>query len=115
MIKAISDHIIGTEGNFGPEKSKGGIYVPSTTGKTEGIVPRWFRVIDVGPEDKTGLEPDQWVLVENGRWTENFKIGDVKYWRLDPDGCLLVTDEKPDNTLNLASDDDTVMAFNKTR
>lgn len=115
MIKAISDHIIAKDGNFGPEQSKGGIYVPSTIGKTEGIVPRWFNVVAVGPDDKTGLLPGQWVYVANGRWTEHFKINKVKHWRLDPEGCLLVSDEKPEDTLNLASEQDTAMAFNKTR
>lgn len=102
-IKAIGDHIIAKEGNFGSEISEGGIYIQKTIGKTEGIVPRWFKVVDVGPEDKLGLVPGEWVLVANGRWTEGFKLGGIEYWRLDPNGCLVVSEERPKD-INLADE-----------
>ena len=101
-IKAIGTHIIAKKGNFGAEKTAGGIFVPKTLGKTSGIVPRWFEIVDIGSNNTSGLLPGQWVCVENGRWTEGFKIGDIEYWRLDPAGCMLVSDKKPDNFVNLA-------------
>lgn len=116
-IKAIANHIIATEGDFGDQVTKGGIVIKSTAGKSEGIVPRWFKVVAVGPQIDF-LEAGEWVLVANGRWTESFQLDQAdtnadKYWRLDPEGCLLTADEKPD-TLNIADESDFVFAQKKS-
>ena len=81
-----------------------GILIKSTSGKNEGITPRWFEVFEVGP-DIDWLKPGQWVYVEYGRWSESLKLEDERWegkqevWRVDPKGCLAVSDEKPENTL----------------
>ena len=55
------------------------------------------------------LEEGQWVYVEYGRWTEGFTAPDdrleegQKIWKLDPNGCLAVADEMPEDELNLNS------------
>lgn len=104
MIKAISDHIIGINGDFDDQVTESGIFIKSTAGKNEGIVPRWFQIHDVGPKNKLPVQTGQWVLVEYGRWSEIFKHEDVEYWRLDPEGCMAVQDEKPGFTLNYNKD-----------
>lgn len=99
-IKAISDHIVAVNGDFGDQVTESGLLIKSTAGKNEGIVPRWFEVHSVGPSNNLPVTPGQWVLVENGRWSESFKHDGVEYWRLDPQGCLAVQDEKPGFNIN---------------
>ena len=107
-LKAYSDNILAINGDFGDQQTQSGIIIKSTIGKEEGVTPRWFEVFDVGP-DIDWLTPGQWVYVEYGRWTEGFKVPDdrleegQKVWKLDPKGCLAVTDEKPDDQLNIKS------------
>lgn len=100
MIKAISDHIVAINGDFGDQVTEAGIFIKTTAGKSEGIVPRWFQVHSVGTHSKMPVKAGQWILVEHGRWSDSFKFEDVEYWRLDPIGCLAVQDEKPSFTLN---------------
>ena len=105
-IRAYSDNILAINGDFGDQTTQAGLIIKSTIGKESGIVPRWFQVFDVGP-DIDWLEPGQWVYVEYGRWTEGFKAPDdrldpdQKIWKLDPAGCLAVSDEKPNDQLNI--------------
>lgn len=107
-LKAYSDNILAINGDFGDKTTRSGIIVKSSIGKEEGVVPRWFQVFDVGPEIDW-LEEGQWVYVEYGRWTEGFTAPDdrleegQKIWKLDPNGCLIVSDEKPEDVLNLKS------------
>ena len=102
-IRAIKDNILCVDGSFGEQVTEGGIIIQNTSGKEEGIVPRWFRVFEVGP-DIDWLEPGQWVYVEYGRWTEAMKLQDDRFdtdnnkaevWKVDPKGCLAVSDEVP--------------------
>ena len=106
-LRAIGDNILCTDGDFGDKVTEGGLIVKSTIGKAEGIVPRWFRVFEVGPEI-TWLEPGQWVFVEYGRWTEALEVEDERFdtpgnkkkiWKIDPKACLALSDEAPDNTI----------------
>ena len=107
-LKAYSDNILAINGDFGDKTTSSGIIVKSSIGKEEGVVPRWFQVFDVGPEIDW-LEEGQWVYVEYGRWTEGFTAPDdrleegQKIWKLDPNGCLAVADEMPEDELNLKS------------
>lgn len=100
MIKAIADHIVAINGDFGDQVTESGIFIKSTAGKSEGIVPRWFQVHSVGPSSKMPVQSGQWVLVEHGRWSDSFKMDGVEYWRLDPQGCMAVQDEAPSFNLN---------------
>ena len=107
-LKAYSDNILAINGDFGDKTTRSGIIVKSSIGKEEGVVPRWFQVFDVGPEIDW-LEEGQWVYVEYGRWTEGFKVKDERLeqgqeiWKVDPAGCMLVADDKPDDQVNIKS------------
>jgi len=116
-IKPLNDNILCTDGDFGEQVTSAGIIVQKTIGKEEGVVPRWFKVLEVGP-DIDWLEQGKWVLVAYGRWTEGFKVkddrlaSDEKIWKVEPAGCLATADEKPDtiNVKDVAGD-----VFKKTR
>ena len=49
------------------------------------------------------------LYVQYGRWTEGFTVKDdrleegAKIWKVDPEGCLLISDEEPENTINIGS------------
>jgi hypothetical protein len=106
-VRPLKDNIFCTDGDFGESVTNAGIIIQKTIGKEEGIVPRWFKVFEVGP-DIDFLKAGQWVLVEYGRWTEGLKVKDErletdeKIWKVDPKGCLAVSDEKPTD-VNLKS------------
>lgn len=109
-LRAIYDTVLCTDGDFGDTYTKGGILIKKTIGKAEGITPRWFRVLDVGPEIKF-LTPGQWVLVAYGRWSEGLEIEDERFqgerkkvWRVEADSCLAVSDERPDEVININTD-----------
>ncbi len=106
-LRAIRDNILCTDGDFGDKVTASGLIVQSTIGKSEGIVPRWFRVFEVG-SDIDWIQPGQWVYVEYGRWTEGIEVEDERFdtennkkkiWKVDPTACLLVSDEAPSNTI----------------
>ena len=106
-LRAIRDNILCTDGDFGDKVTAGGLIVQSTIGKSEGIVPRWFRVFEVGP-DIDWVQPGQWVYVEYARWTEAIELQDERFdtpenkkkvWKVDPKACLLISDEAPADTL----------------
>ena len=100
-FRALSDNIVCSDGDFGGQVTAGGIILNSSLGKGEGIVPRWFKVRYVG-DDIDWLTPGEWVLVEYGRWTEGFNLEGERMWKVDPNGCLATSPEKPD-TLNLTA------------
>lgn len=114
-VRPLKDNIFCTDGDFGDQTTESGIIIRKTIGKEEGIVPRWFKIFEVGP-DIDWLETGQWVLVEYGRWTEGLKVQDErlqpdeKIWKVDPKGCLAVSDSKPKD-INLKTSD----VFKKTR
>lgn len=109
-LRAINDVILGINGEFGDHVTEAGIIVKSTSGKNEGITPRWFEILDVGPEIDW-VQPGQWVYVEYGRWSEALTLKDDRLpegkgdiWRIDSKGCMLVSDERPDNQFNYNTD-----------
>ena len=108
-LRPINDNIICSDGDFGDHVTASGIIVQSTIGKSEGITPRWFKVKYIGP-DVDWLEVGQWVLVQYGRWTEAFTFENEKLWKIDPNGCLMTSPEKP-NVINVTGD--TVIAPKK--
>jgi co-chaperonin GroES (HSP10) len=95
-IRAIKDHIIVTDMNFNQKISHGGIIIPTTDGKLEGIHPRWGRVYAIGPNQKD-IRVGQWVCVKHGRWTRGLDIddgqGERTIRRVDPSDILLISDE----------------------
>lgn len=96
-IRAIKNHIIVTGMNFDQKITHGGIIIPSSDKKLEGIHPRWARVYAVGKEQKD-IRVGQYVCVKHGRWTRGLDILDgqgIEYTirRVDPADILLVSDE----------------------
>jgi hypothetical protein len=69
----------------------------------EGIRPRWGRVWQVS-DDITDVKPEDWILVEHGRWTMSIEIKDddgevFKFQKIDPECILMVSDHKPDDLM----------------
>lgn len=95
-IRAIKDHIIVTDMNFDQKISHGGIIIPTSDGKLEGVHPRWARVYAIGPNQKD-INVGQYVCVKHGRWTRGLDIedssGEYTIRRIDPADILLVSDE----------------------
>jgi hypothetical protein len=119
-LKARTDNILCVEGDFGEQTTAAGIIIQKTMGKSEGIVPRWFQVFEVGP-DVNWVNPGEWVLVEYGRWTDGIPVQDDRFntegniktvWKVEPKSCLAVSDEKPE-AINLS--DNTALAAKKYR
>lgn len=77
-----------------------GIIIPNDNGKSEGIRSRWGKVYAVG-EDVTEVKPNQWILIENGRWTRMLSIKDdngesINLWGVEwPKSVMLVSDTEP--------------------
>jgi len=119
-IKAINKNILCTEADFGDTTTESGIIIKKTLGKESGITPRWFKVFEVGPKIKW-VKPGQWLYVEYGRWTEGIKVKDDRLekgqelWGVEPKACLLISDEKPSNTINIKSADGIEFAHKKER
>jgi co-chaperonin GroES (HSP10) len=72
-LKPVQDHIIVCDMEFDQKISYGGIWLPGTDGKLEGIHPRWGRVYAVGPDQKN-IRVGQYVCVKHGRWTRGLDI-----------------------------------------
>ena len=106
-ITALKDHVIVRDMNFAGRKLSSGILLLSDDLKTSGIRPRWAQVYRVGPE-QTDVAPDQWVLIEHGRWTRGAKISikgeEITIRRVDPENIIFVSDEEPtaDDSLSTA-------------
>lgn len=102
-IIPLHDKIIGSDMEFGFEKTQSGIILTSDDGKTQGIHPRWCRVFAVGPEQQD-VEVGQWICVEHGRWSRTIEYqtedGETLELRaIDPKAVMLVADEKPEGTV----------------
>lgn len=87
----------------GERVTKGGIVLKDDNGKMEGIRPRWGRVWQVS-DDITDVKPEDWILVEHGRWTMSIEIKDdngeiFKFQKIDPEGILMVSDHKPNDSM----------------
>ena len=106
-ILPILDHILVTDINFGEQKTQSGIVLRSDNGKSEGVKPRWGKVYAVGPDQKD-VSVGEWILIEHGRWTRGMEIQKdedspkIELFRIDPNGILIVADEKP-NDLELGA------------
>lgn len=105
-IMPIKDHVIVSDMNFGERTLSSGLVLLGDDAKSSGIRPRWAKVYAVGPE-QLDVVPDQWVLVEHGRWTRGIKveIDDVVFTirRVDADAIMAVSDETPNSDDILSS------------
>lgn len=97
-LRPLHDKVFGTSPTKGVRKLSSGIILPDDDFTATGIHPRWFLVHKVGEENQD-VKVGQYVLVAHGRWTRGFKVeeddGLQELWMLDPEGILLVSDEKP--------------------
>ncbi len=97
-IKALHDHVLVQDMNFGERFLNSGIVMLGDDGKTSGIRPRWAKVFAVGGEQRD-VQVGQWVLVAHGRWTRGTKVevddAEVTIRRVDPNDILLVSDDEP--------------------
>jgi hypothetical protein len=100
-LKAFDDRIICYKGEFDAQVTEAGIILMSNAKKSQGISARWFQVWEVGPDVDGSIKPGYWLLVQHGRWTEGFMFTDErigheeKFWRIDPEGCLAISKDKP--------------------
>jgi hypothetical protein len=114
-VRALHDHVIVQDMNFGGRKLASGIYLLNDDGKTEGIRPRWARVYAVGPDQKD-VAVGQWVFIEHGRWSRGMEVEingeEFTLRKADPKCIIFVSDEEPteDDTIS-----DAVMAERKSR
>ena len=99
-IRAIHDHVLVTDMDFGDQTTESGIILQSDNGTGRGIHPRWAKVYGIGPDQKD-VAVGQWVLVEHGRWTRNHKITDkqtndeLELRRVEAAAIMLVSDNPP--------------------
>jgi len=106
-LKALYDHVIVRDMNFGGRKLSSGIYLLNDDGKTDGIRPRWAKVYAVGP-DQQDVKVGQWVFIEHGRWSRGLEVeidGETFTVRkADPACIIFVSDEEPneDDTISSA-------------
>jgi co-chaperonin GroES (HSP10) len=95
-IRAIGDHIIVSDMNFDQKISHGGIIIPHSDKKLEGIHARWARVYAVGSGQRD-VQVGQYVLVSHGRWTRGLEIedsdGEKTIRRVDNKDILMVSDD----------------------
>lgn len=98
-IKALHDHVIVTDMDFGMRKLNSGIVLLGDDTKTDGIRPRWAKVYAVGPEQKD-VSVGQWVLIEHGRWTRGLKVEidneEFVIRRADPSAIIFAQDQLPE-------------------
>lgn len=94
-IRPLHDHVIVCDMNFDQKITHGGIIIPHSDGKLEGIHPRWGRVYAVGPKQRD-IRVGQYVCVKHGRWTRGADIddgqGQYTIRRIDANDILLVSD-----------------------
>lgn len=97
-IRAIQDHIIVSDMDFGEIKTASGIVLRSDDGKHHGIKPRWAKVYKVGPNQKE-IKVGQWILIEHGRWSRKIKIHDgeteKEIQKVDAKAILATSDDAP--------------------
>ena len=98
----IRNNILITEMDFG-ERKIGSIIVQSDDGKSEGVRHRWGKVWAIGPE-QTDVKVGEWILLEHGRWSRGATIeledgSELVVRRADPNGILMVSDDKPDDKI----------------
>ena len=95
-FRALQDYVIVTDMNFKEKISYGGIIIPNSDGKLEGVHARWGKVYAVGPLQQD-VRAGQYVLVKHGRWTRGTLIedqeGEKTIRRIDDADILMVSDE----------------------
>lgn len=107
QIKPLKDRVFVSDMNFDGQVTKSGLFIRSTDGKEDGIVPRWGKVWAVGPE-QTEVKIGEWVMIEHGRWTRGVEFeqddGSTLVVRMvDADAIMMVSEEKPEEEIYIRS------------
>jgi co-chaperonin GroES (HSP10) len=107
-IKPLHDKVFVSDMDFGAQQTNSGIYIPSSDGKADGIMPRWGKVWAIGP-DQTDVGVGEWILVEHGRWTRTVEVEQedgsiLKVRMVDGDAIMMSSDEKPSETIYRRAD-----------
>lgn len=102
-IKPLHDKVFVSDMDFGEQRTTGGIFVPSSDGKADGITPRWGKVWAIGP-DQTDVTIGEWILVEHGRWTRTVEVEQedgtiLKVRMVDAKDIMMTADEKPEESI----------------
>ena len=71
--------------------SESGIIINSGDGN-QTLMPRWGKVLHVGP-DVLEVIPGDYILIEPGKWTFSFRVGEERYWKTDETMIIGVSDE----------------------
>lgn len=102
-VSPLPNDILVIEMEKGGRITRGGIIIADDNGKDRGIRPRWARVYKVG-KNIDYVQPDEWVLMEHGRWTYGVEIEfkdengkEITHYiqKIEPEAILLVSDELP--------------------
>jgi co-chaperonin GroES (HSP10) len=99
-IRAIENNVIFqfvedvTQTRFVNSSASG--FIISSSDGNQAITPRWGKAISVGP-DVMEIKVDDYILVEQGKWTTSFRVGERRYWKTDESKVIGVSDE-PGNT-----------------
>lgn len=107
MIEPVGMRVIATDMDHG-ERKIGSIIIRDDDGKRHGIRSRWCKIFKVGSE-VDAIQPNQWVLVEHGRWSHKFTETDddgneQDFWIIDyPRGVLATSKTKPE-TWNIGNE-----------
>lgn len=107
QVRPLSRDILVYNMDMGEQITAAGIIVGSDDGKSHGVKPRWAQVYKVGSDCEIDVEPQQWLLIEHGRWTRKIKIHDgvseKEIQKIQVSAVLAVTDQKP-NDISLGAE-----------
>jgi co-chaperonin GroES (HSP10) len=99
QIRPLSKDVLIYNMDMGEQTTAAGIVIQSDDGKAHGVKPRWAKVYKVGSECEIDVDPEQWILIEHGRWTRKIKIDDgdsiKEVQKVEVKSILAVSDEKP--------------------
>ena len=106
-IKPLRDSVFVSDMNFDAQITKGGLYVPSSDGKEQGITPRWGKVFAIGPE-QSDVKIGDWIMIEHGRWTRGVELeleddNTITVRMVDADAIMMVSEEKPEEDIYIRS------------
>lgn len=105
-VVPLDNDILAIEMETGSHVLASGLIIADDNGKNRGIKPRWCLIYKVG-KNVVDVKPGEWALVSHGRWTfrhlveieENGETKEIHLQKIDPDGIMGVTDQKPVNDM----------------
>ena len=95
-FRAIQDHVLVTDMKFDERLTRGGIVLLGDDKTSDGIRPRWAKVVAIGKEQKD-IKVGQYVCIKHGRWTRGIEMEGETVRRVDTDDILVVSDVQHDD------------------